>query len=842
MKKIVSLFLALSMLLCFIPASAATETKKIDEVLSFLKSIEVLGEDYDEYTLEDKSVTRGEFATFAADIFAKDGYADGLYFHDISKGHWAYEAVSKLVSANLISTGEDRYFRPDDVMTRVEAVRVFLKALGYGQYIETVTDAEVDRLANSVNIYDGVSAKTDLYMYDLLKMLYNTMLSHPLEMDTLKLDGDLKLTTSEKTYIEENFSYYYKKGVLQGYDGISIVSKEIIEGQALIDGVVFECPKLVLTDMLGLTVKYLYHYDEASDKYTLLYVCDAGKNEELELNYADNEVTFDSQSYKLSYKDENEKKKAVSISKGVRLVYNGEFVSENIEQILMQEFYTMRLIRSNGKEYDTIIMRAYTNYLVNGVDSVNEGIYDRLTGGYIEMRKADRKIYLSDKGEKRSFSDIKNGSVVSVYASVSGKRIEAVISTDTVSAKILEMTTSDNGYVFITADEEQYRMAKKNVSPNVSVGDSVTLYKDACGYIAYVQCMSNLKSVGYLIRVMCDYDKQVMSVKLFDESGEMRWLDCSDRIKIDGIRYVGYETAYHAVGAENTNPQLIAYTTDSNGRIKTIETAKTQFSSEGEFYRRNTAATYAYRSSRKLGDKMYLDDSTVIFSIPSDPKNAEEDDFYIKKVTNLKADTRYYADSYAFSDEIGCEDYVVIYGAAWNAAANNKPGIVVKKVIKTLNSDDEVVDCIIGYEAGAEIKRLCTKKVVCADLDIVPGTYVITTENAAGEIDSTNVVYTPGKHSARPKSADLYNGVLFSSGYVNDIKEKIVRIGLDSGADFDTAVNFGVGTTVVYDAANDEMYVGSVDDLISYKMSALKNSFCVLHLSYGVPVVLVVYK
>ena len=82
-----------------------------------------------------KNVTRAEFATIAA-RFLSEPYEGETLFPD-TVGHWAEDAINRAAAAGWIK-GDNGKFRPDDKITRAEAVTLINRMLG--RQPETVDD------------------------------------------------------------------------------------------------------------------------------------------------------------------------------------------------------------------------------------------------------------------------------------------------------------------------------------------------------------------------------------------------------------------------------------------------------------------------------------------------------------------------------------------------------------------------------------------------------------------------------------------------------------------------------------------------------------------------------
>lgn len=75
-----------------------------------------------------QGITRAEFAQMIA-VFVKDGYPGSSNFKDV-KGHWASHAIDQLYGNKTIKGFPDGTFKPDQKLTRAEAVTVLNSVFG----------------------------------------------------------------------------------------------------------------------------------------------------------------------------------------------------------------------------------------------------------------------------------------------------------------------------------------------------------------------------------------------------------------------------------------------------------------------------------------------------------------------------------------------------------------------------------------------------------------------------------------------------------------------------------------------------------------------------------------
>jgi len=112
----------------------------------------------------DAKVTRAEFATMLERIFALPEVAPYLpAFEDAPKEAWFWRTVETVVRAGLMSPSGQGTFGASDGVTRVEAARVAVKALGLEAEAQALP--EVERAAILGKLADGASVPPDAANY-----------------------------------------------------------------------------------------------------------------------------------------------------------------------------------------------------------------------------------------------------------------------------------------------------------------------------------------------------------------------------------------------------------------------------------------------------------------------------------------------------------------------------------------------------------------------------------------------------------------------------------------------------------------------------------------------------
>lgn len=107
----------------------------------------------------ERDITRAEFVTLLVRFF--DPATAAISFKDVSSGHWAYKNIVTAYAYGWINGYEDGTFRPDQPITRAEAVTIINRILGRG------IDAS-STLGSFKNFSDNANANA-WYYYEIIE-------------------------------------------------------------------------------------------------------------------------------------------------------------------------------------------------------------------------------------------------------------------------------------------------------------------------------------------------------------------------------------------------------------------------------------------------------------------------------------------------------------------------------------------------------------------------------------------------------------------------------------------------------------------------------------------------
>ena len=99
----------------------------------------------------DSNITRAEFAQMVSKYLKNNSNNICAPFNDIND-HWAIDAINSLYSSNLINGYEDGMFRPDNIITREEAIKIFNILFERPSTLNNLSNIRLEDIEN--NYYD----------------------------------------------------------------------------------------------------------------------------------------------------------------------------------------------------------------------------------------------------------------------------------------------------------------------------------------------------------------------------------------------------------------------------------------------------------------------------------------------------------------------------------------------------------------------------------------------------------------------------------------------------------------------------------------------------------------
>ena len=845
-KKLISLGVILSLLLSVSNVFANDDKyyNNVFEAVKFLQKLDMINQDYDEATIvTDNVMTNADMASYAVDVFLKGAVSENAYFHDVPQQHWAFGKISALVENGVLQQGNEKMFYPDEIAKKDDLIRLIVSFLGYSAASDSTKSNFINIYADRIHLYKNTKGGSNLTFGDMVVMMYNGLMSETLIVDKIE-KADAEYKSSGKTFLEDKYSLYVYRGYLEGYDSVSISSQKIKSKHAVIDGEEY-FSDIDLSEYVGYKIKFIYRYENTDDEKTIVLADAENTDDALKLYYYENDVSFDKSTYALKYYVNNgEKAKTAKLSKNVSVIYNGEFIGEDINKILNNRFYSVSLIKKESEDtYSIAVVWAYDNYIVCGFNNEENGFYDKLTGSYVNLADADYVSLFSDDGTSLEYADLNNDDVLSVYKSASGKKIRVVRSTKSVQG-VISGVENENDYRIITIDGIRYPSDKKIMGESAVELKYAKADIDEHGFYVDIEYIPDTLQLGYLINMSCEEDKigGDVTFKILTKNGDIAYIKTAKRVMLDGEVYRNGEKIYDALGKSNCTPQVIAYRLEEDGKMNYLDTPKVGVKETANSLHLNMPADdYVYRSGPgRLGNKMYLNNDTKIFFIPTNPKMADEDRFYVKAKNDISGDKSYYCSSYSTKEKTDFEELILFEDHEWTGNTSfSTAGILVTKIKDVLNSEEVAAKCIEGYKGNSKVEYTCSYD--CDLSGLKPGDFITYDLSGKNEINSIITRYSPYS-DIKPYSQGVYAEIAVTSGYASSISDTLVKFGKDNGAAFDDLYNLNATPILIYDTTKEKARLASIKEIIPYDVSNDEASFVVMQFHYSNPKVCIIYK
>lgn len=848
MKKIISLLFCIAVMGCACFSVSAAQYS-LDEDLEILKVLNIASDLNAETLDNDKPVTRAVFASYAAKLInAGDENASDVYYHDVSRDYWAFNAIGTLTARGYLKGGGGAMYYPDNVIKTTEAVKILMSVMGYddmasmyGGYPSGYT-----RLAYEVELLSGCSNLEELTMSDMIRMLVNA-----LDCPTVVTDYNGGFNQDENnTLLKVYYDMYLDKGEVSGSDTVNIkTSSSINEGDVIIDDVVYHS-EISLADYLGCEINFMYR-DDNDDKTVVWVAVRGNKNNVIEIDET-YDCSFDEDTYTLEYTVQGESRsKKAKLSQGIVMVYNGSVSTENINEVLNRKHYKLKLVSTkNSARYNLAIVWSYENYFVGSVDKEKQRIYDK--NDWTRSISLNPNDYDSCKitmnGSDSSFDQIALEQVVSVYVSGDGNRIAADISARTVSGKVESYV--EDSTPKIKVDGNEYYPYDSSAEIKCAAGDEVTLHLDSKGYIAAIKVLNGKTSAfAYLMSAYYAENGEDFYIKMMDSNGKIDTYKTSSKVKIDGDRVADGELKNQLSEGGKIKKQIICYKQNADGEITSIDTVKVGAKENSQTTLRvfHKEASRMYKYTGKLGYTILLDDSSKIFAVPSvlEEDDADDYDYMIKNKNNLGNDQYYMCSTYKVGDDNnGVDEIVLIRGYNWNGISQDSACILISEISTGINSDDEMCDVIKGYQGLTEVELTCETDFSCEANGIGEGDLIQVEFSHSDNVQKAITVYDYSEDSRRIDS-DINASTRIVTSYASDKIGSVLRCGYESGADFDEVYNLSDVKILVYDPSNsrEPIRIGTEGDILTYKMAGNNCSTIVAHTNWGGnPISFVVYN
>jgi len=855
--KILSLWMTilLSLTVIYLPVMAAEETNDgALKAMSLFRMLDVIPEYYDYNINFNQEMTRGDFANAVFKLIAPSGYkGTQVYYYDVTEPHWAYDAICYLTEQGILHGSKDKIFEPDAPIEKAAAYKIMISVLGYQEYASYNGGYPTGYLktANRLELNEGISEHASLTMAEMLILLFNGATTGVFEPDTFGDSYNVYSISKDKTLLSVHRNLYFQRGIVNGADMMSLNQMELsTDDEVLIDDNRYTT-QIPFAEYLGEEIEFLYQYQKTTNRKTIVWAYRTGNTDVVNVE-TEYDAFFDSDNYVFEYWDGNNEK-SIRLDKSIKLIFNGGSTTRGVSTLLNLPRIKVKFA-GKGNLYSVAIIEEAETFVIGMMQSEEQIIYDKIIPTKkLELDPLEYQFFsmrLSNE-EEIAFEDLKIGNVLRVLKSDDGEHLNVHVGNVTVEGSVSKIISKEHSDIFVISDVE-YRKPHNGQTEPYSVGDTVTLYLDSMGMVAYVEVKMPNDYAAFLIRATesdGNFNKTLL-IHLLGQDGLVVTKECKERVLIDGIAYKDSQLAYRALcgTARNFQPQFALIHYNAEGKIASIDTiAKTEKEKSDSL---SVSVPYLedqrYKTMGMIGKLSLVDDNTLFFAVPEDEEiaTAKDNQFQIVKKSDLVNDSMYSLETYKNSEKVDTEKYVVLKGYSFRGLLPMDMPIIVSNVGTALNEAGESVDCLEGYQ-GTTLVSICAEDGYDLDgLKFTEGDWVRVRTNSAGEIVYAQILLDAESiATTTTNSADSNAGYRMIVGYVHDVVGKAIRIAEGDPA-VCTQVMYGnsIPVLIVDKNERDVIRLGTMNDAETWYHAGGGCSRVALLTRYTIPYLMVIYK
>ncbi len=727
-KKSIAFLLVVSMIflimLPFCAAGAANdgEEKIAEPATERMRVLQILGI-YSGEMLEKaaEQVTRKDFAEVAVRFYGLDVLSANSRYDDVDEKSAQY--VVTAVESELMDDGLSGSFNADKAIVGADVIRLVIKSLGYnmaakyyGGYIPA---------ARSLNLCKNVNKDAEITFSKLADILVDALYE---KVAAISYSKDILFEKSDERYIEAHFDAQALKGKVEATDMTALDSPVGAgKGKVKISSELYNT-ELDMNPYLGCEINFITINNEQTEKRKLIYVYPDYNSRVVQFSAADI-VSYSGNLYK--YYD-GEKMKRANLDTVKTVIYNGVEWSGYTASDLEPEYGDIRLVDTdyNGR-YDVVFINEYRTLIVASTDRKEYKIYDTNGELPVTYEDADFLKVLKD-GAEITVDSIKQGNILQVYESKTGKSVSIKLSTKKVKGSIAEYAADEDNSI-IKIDNNEYKLCYDYFSKyvkNIRAGMEVSAYINSEGLLVFLENEVENSELGFLKEARKSERHEVIGealvLSIFTSDNKIEvFYSKDDKIKIDGKKMT-IDSALEALskGTGEVMPQLIRYKKNNEGEITEIDTPynnqplevdptplteripnETESASSfriifSSYIGTNTSKLWYKSAAYTFGRvvKVVADNAATVVVAPAGTaqqvRQATEDDFrfYLGDPSKyFKNDSEYKIEAYSFDDGFTAD--VILVRDESNASKEKPTQHIIRMIrkIKTVLRNDEVV-------------------------------------------------------------------------------------------------------------------------------------------------------
>jgi len=729
-KKIIGLILIVTFVCQLVLPINIFAMRYTENDINLLVALNLLrGDENGDLRLQD-TLKRSEYTALILRMMGHDeitsSYTGEGVYADVSANHWAKGYIEFAQGLNLINGTSANTFEPDRPVSRSEAIKIMVSALGYAGLAETKGGYPTgyEQIATKLKILSNISSDGAFTRENACQLILNSL--------TVEIMDSMGTVVSGCNVLNQ----YLDTEIYEGYVTATrdvYINNEIEKGKIEIDGTLYENEFHSQQELFGCKVRYYLKGKGTDGK--IIYIKSSLDEERLETE-AD-KIIESTNLNSFNYYDKYERVKTLKLADNIIINYNGKIVNsvDIKEELLKPEQGIVRLFdKEDDEKYDFAAVSSYRPVIIDNISE--ERIVD-VYRNHINLEDAENIVIIKDNKEI-TLAELKEGDVISVAESLDGERIKIIADYSVINGKISSIEENDGEKtLFIESEEKNFETkltknyidaVKKGLAENWQEPDArlLTFYIDSFGDIADIkladsQNEADILQYGYLIEVGSKGTiNRSAQIKVLTSKNKFEIFDVDANKKVllgknSGVTYsekrVNGQELCAALGGNGTaDRQIIKYRVENN-ILKEIYLADN--TANPDFISEDVVSSYWTSRQGVLGQKYFMDKSTVVFAIPQgavyeDVMAAGEYEKFFSDGTGYTC-TLYdvennHVGAVVVHDKIMIKYDSIERGFETILSYGSSPIMFVDKVIGTVNSNGENFQTVEGWQNGVKIK------------------------------------------------------------------------------------------------------------------------------------------
>lgn len=765
-KKIMTAVISCIMIACTLPPRGLAETSSEKmQLAAAVASYDLSGE---------KTITRARFAKLLALSMAGDEMPEpSAYFEDVQADNFAAASVSYLAAMGIVC-GDGQYFHPEREITKDEALKMLVTALGYALPAENGGGFYngYRSLASKLKLTDGTSDAEILSGNDAMLLLYNAMNTEMAEEVSFS-GAKTEIARSGRTFLEAYRKIYKLTGRVNATQFCALGGYSETGRNAIVVGnMTIEKCAPDYNYYIGKKVD-VYYYSGSEPEAVFINV--RGENSSV---YSAAEIDDDPSAHSQQYIKLTESSKRIHISQYADVIYNGRRITPTPSDFAVKDGTVEIIDGENSGGASVVIINSVEYGRVVSVDENRNIIYTQGSGGAAayDIGKALFVSLKDENGNDISLSGIAADDLLEVTESRDTEAEDKIIQIKRVRSSFTGTITSlganESGVSIIGIDSKEYKVSRGLSSGSeygaLKNGDCALFLLNSRGEVAAIKMQDKSGELyGYLLEA--DKKNRIsgkVRLKIYTQTNRCEVLELADSVKFNGSAKAKSTEVLTKLcgGGERAVQQMLKYSLDSNGQVNKLYTAVSynhtdssdkkikEYNGTDEFYGLTgysyvyTAAQYILYSS-DIKKSFYPCNAKAFFNVvrPSETARLTEDDIYVSDAPHMLDGPKIRCDvyDYGYSGNVKCimteildRTYVWDYNM-----------LLVNKVKSITDDDGDNSVLMYGYRKGQT--AICRPSRYCKEKYTIPpikgGDIMLVTYDRVnyGEIEDFQKIYNP---------------------------------------------------------------------------------------------------